>query len=118
MKTDLSHLRIYYISVFHSPNLVKKTPIEGYRVIIPEYEDYEFFTHKNLNFDDGLWQISEATTGFCLPETCRASTREQAILNATNTLEAIGKLAFKRAINRAKNIIKSPDLVEKLNASK
>jgi len=118
MKTDLKNKRIYEITVVFPPSLIKRQVIEGYRVIIPGFEEYEFFLHKDHILDDGNWRLSEATTGAGFPDSCNSPTRQETINLAAVGLKKIGKTGFARCMTAAKRIIKNPELLEARNASK
>jgi hypothetical protein len=107
METDLRRKRIYQIAVEY-PNGVRGTlHLEGYRVIIPDFEEYEFFVHKGHLFYDENWRISEASTGFGFPNKCNAPARQKTINNAIALLREKGKPAFQTAIKEAQKFMTS-----------
>jgi len=122
-KTDLKHKRIFNIRVIYPPSIdITIKPIEGYRVILPGFEGYEFFLHKNHVLDDGRWRLSEATTGFAFPDNINDVSRQNTIANASAILKKVGIASFKQKVARAKRLIRNPalleDYLEKVNASK
>ncbi len=67
--------------------------VEGYKVVIEGFEEFDFFTHKRDNtlLDKVLWRISEVSTGYALPAECDGATRLRALEKATEYLKSKGK---------------------------
>lgn len=99
-KRSIYHVRVMY------PLTSKREwrDVQGYKVVITGFEEFEFFVHRGFDrgiLDDGLWRISEATTGFAFPHETDGTTRQAAIDRVTSFLSCKGKAKFINAIGIA-----------------
>ena len=103
MKTDLKHPRKYKIRLLDGWHEVK-----GYRVIIPDFEEFSFFVHRALLLNTisktyviGDWHISEKETGNCFSSCVDdCDSRQEAIDETVKFLTRIGKEKFLEAYKR------------------
>ena len=70
--------------------------VNGKAVPIPEFEEFEFFIHKNLF--PIMWIVSEHQTGGVVG---KGRTRKEAIYNASTMLWLEGFTKFERRINNS-----------------
>ncbi len=87
---------------FHIHYLKKDIPVDGEKVIIPEFENYNFFIARPIGYGDKPtnkdWDIYEATTGMSIGT--KNKTKADAIEEATTKLKRLGEQALKNGIER------------------
>lgn len=113
METDLKTKRNYKIHIQWPGKTPEDILVLGYRVIIPNFKDYEFFVHR-FPWGSNTWRISEVTTGFAAPDRTYAATRQEAIENFTCALNEKGNDGFKKIIETALKIKESNSSLDKV----
>lgn len=109
MNTDLKAIRQYMItSQFPNGETIRRD-VEGYRVVIPGFEDFGFFVHRATDpiiEEESTWRVSEVETGFGFPLELEGYTRQEAIRRTTRFLHAKGKSKFLEAMGKARNLLR------------
>lgn len=78
--------------------------IEGYKAVIPDFEEFEFFVHKapSVLTVYNKWRLSEVTTGRAFSSRLDGKTRQEAIDAVSDFLASRGKDAFIKALEEVR----------------
>ena len=104
METDLKRLRQYEITMKPSKGNPYKKVVNGYRVILPGFEEYGLFVHRSF-LTSCDWRITEVSTGCRFPDNIAAQTREKTISNLYIYLKEIGKHKLDNHIKKALELL-------------
>lgn len=91
----------YYIAVGNTRDGYQYVPVEGEKVVIPGFEEYELFAHKAQNG----WKVSEVSSGAQLSI---GFSKDDAIKQATNILKNQGKDKLNTAIQQYIEMVGRP----------
>lgn len=99
--TDETLTSTYYIAVGNTRDGYQFVPVEGEKVVIPGFEEYEFFAHKAQIG----WKVSEVSSGAQLSI---GSSKDDAIKQATYILKNQGKDKLNTAIQQYIEMVGRP----------